>query len=214
MKPIKPGVMIKRGTLDFSRQPQVDPEGQTAVRRLESTAPIGPQGGSAVGGIPSVLEYKSTAGALANAVKTACIACRHHNVRAWRAWVAAATGPAATAEQKQTIQTLRGRLLIDGVGIFSDDGEFDVEATLMSFGICEVLSDWVKGIVGENPIHWPIVTAKDATCPTYVAVEGARMEVTTPAQPLGLFRPKDLDARKHGAKRYDAVLFGAAGKPR
>ncbi len=82
----------------------------------------------------------------------------------------------------------------------------------MSFGICRVLSDWVEGIVGRNPMHWPVVPDQHATCPTYVAVPGARMEVVTPTQPLGLFKPKDYDAKKIGAKRYDSVLQAADGK--
>jgi len=217
VKPIRPDLVIKRQTLDFSQRPQTDAEGQVARRRFHTEVAAGPgQAGvvNAQGMIPGIIEYNTTAGELAEASRSPCAGCQHHDVKAWRQFVAAATGPASTAEDRDTIQKLRGRLMVDGVGVFNDDGEFDVEATLMSFGICRPLTDWVEGVVGKNPMHWPIVTSREANCPSYVAAGGARMEVTYPSQPLGLFKPRDLDSKKYGAARYDAVLFDAAGKSR
>lgn len=217
MKPVRPDLIVKGNSLDFSHVPQVDAEGQVARKRIYTEAPAGPQGGvpGQHGQLPAVIEYTGMAGELANAVKTACAGCANHDVKAWRQFVAAATGPASSAEDRQTIQTLRGRLLMEGRGIFDANDELDVEATLNSLGICRVLSDWVEGAMGlRHPAHWPVVTEREATCPTYVAVPGARMEVTTPAQPLGLFKARDGDARKIGDMRRDAVLWDAAGKVR
>jgi len=217
MKPVKPELIVTGHTLAYSQQPGVDAEEQTAVQRYRTQAPAGPgQAGvvNAQGSIPAIIEYKTTAGVLANVVKSSCAGCARHDVKAWRQFVAAATGPASSAESRQTIQTLRGRIMVDGVGFFDDAGEIDIERTLMSFGICRVLSDWVEGAVGRDPMHWPVVTSRDATCPTYVAAGTARMEVVTAAEPLGLFKARDLEARKIGAEQYDNVLFDAAGKSR
>jgi hypothetical protein len=215
MKPVKPSLLIKKEILDFSRAPQTDAEGQIARRRFVTEAPIGPQGGAGVGQIPAVIEYQTGAGQLADSVQSNCGSCRFHDRKAWRQYVSRMTGPASSAEDRQTIQTLRARILMNGVGVFDANDELDVEATLGKFfGICQPLSEWTKGVVGENPIHWPVATTRDAACPTTIAVAGHTMQVVTPAEPLGLFKPKDLDATKLGAARRDAVLFDAMGKPR
>lgn len=212
---LKPEVFIHGVKTEISQTPQTDAEGQVIRQQVHANVPAGPGSAgkvNAIGSIPSVIEYKTQAGEMANAMRTSCHVCKHFDVKAWREFVAAATGPASRAEDRQTIEKLKERLLADNIGVFGLDGAFDLEATLMSFGICRVLSDWVEGIVGRNPMHWPVVPDQHATCPTYVAVPGARMEVVTVAQPLGLFKPRDLDAKKIGAKRYDDVLHAAEGK--
>lgn len=215
MKPVKPELLIKKEILDFSHAPGLEPEEQTARHRFVTEAPLGPQGTGAINGrIPAVVEYSTQAGQLADAVQSNCGACKNHDRKAWRQYVSRMTGPASSAEDRQTIQTLRSRIMMNGVGVFVED-ELDVEATLANyFGICQPLSEWTKGIVGENPIHWPVATTRDAACPSTITVEGRSMQIVTPAEPLGLFRPKDLDATKLSAARRDVVLFDAAGRPR
>lgn len=221
--PIEKKEMVVTGdSLTFSNAPQTDAEGQVAVRRFTTNVPAGAQGqggvGAAIdgqlGSMPGIVEYRSNVGDMANAVRTACIACRHFDRRAWHKFLSAATGPASSAENRATIHGMKGRIAMAGYGVRFDNGELDVDATVLRHGICHVLSDWVEGAVGRDPMHWPVVPDSDATCPTYVAAGPHRMEVTTPAQPFGLFQPKDLDAKNIGAARYDAVLFDAANKSR
>lgn len=218
MNPIKkPELQIRGEQVSISRTPQTDAEGQTVKTVIHADVPAGPGGAgqvSAIGTVPSFLEYSTPAGELANARRTVCGACKHFDMKAWQKFVAAAIGPSSTAEDRQTIQALKDRLLADNIAAFGLDGKFDIEKTLMGFGICRVLSDWVEGVVGRNPIHWPVAPDLHATCPTYIQVPGARMEVVTAEQPLGLFKARDLDAQKIGAKRYDDVLHAAEGKGR
>lgn len=217
---MKPKELAVTGqSVKFSQRPQVDPEGQAAVREFHVQAPAGYQQGGGAGGvanpmgnIPAVLQYGSTAGEMADARRTACAACKHFDVKAWREYVAASTGPLATAEAKQTIQTIRARIMLAGYGYPDAQGELDVEATLMAHGICRPLSEWVEGCVGKDPVYWPVIPWREATCPPTCHAAAHVLQVVMPKQPLGLFQPKDLEAVKVGAKRYDEVLRAAQGR--
>lgn len=216
MKPVKKKDLVVTGqSLRFSQTPQVDAEGQVAVQRFETKAGVGygATNSGGLGELPATIEYKTPAGQLANAVKTACAGCRHFDVKSWHRYHAAATGPASKVEDRQTIQAMRSRIMMAGYGVMMEDkDEVDLDATMAQHGICRVLSDVVEGWVKKDPMHWPVICWRESTCPTYVAAGAHRMEITTPAQPLGLFKPLDLDAQKIGAKRYDAVLHGAERK--
>ncbi len=207
-----PPVSVVGSTVQFSNVAQVDPEGQQIRRTFSAPVAIGPgQGGvvNSIGSIAGRFEYDVNALELANVSKSSCGGCRHWNQRAFHQMVAKWTGPASTAVQRQTIQGYKAKILKDQIGYVGET----VEQTLASsFGICGVLSEWVEGVVGKHEGYWPVTPMRDATCPTYVAAGAARMEVTTPAQPLGLFEPVSSDAVKIGADRYDRVLFSAAGK--
>lgn len=192
--------------------PGVEPEAQEVKRQYTAAVPAGPRTGAAVGSIPGVIEYGTTAGLMANAVRGACAGCRHFDVKLWNRYLAAAEAPMASAESKQTMQAMRARIAMAGYGYTDKTGKVDIEATMKAHGICRVLSDWVEGAVGKDPVHWPVVCWREAVCPTYVAAAQHRMDVVTPAQPLGLFVPIDREAVGIGDKRYDAVMYEAAGK--
>lgn len=220
MKPIKKELFVTGQQLRFSQTPKVDPEGQTAVREFAVQAPAGYQQGNAGAGgvgdqqgvIPAIVQYTSTVGELAQGKRSACVACKHFDNRAWRKFVENSTGPLSTAESRQTIETLRNRLILKGAGYMKKDGTLDVEESLMSFGICRVLSDWVESVVGRNPMHWPITPQPEANCPPSCHAGTAKLDVVTPAAPYGFFVPKDLDAEKVGAHRYDQVMRLAQGR--
>lgn len=192
--------------------PGVEPEAQEVKRQYGTSVAAGPRGGAAMGGIPGVIEYSTTAGAMANAVRGACAGCRHFDQKLWLKYLAAAEAPMAKEESKQTMQAMRTRIGIAGYGYTDKFGRVDIEATMKAHGICRVLSDWVQGAVGKDPVHWPVICWREAVCPTYVAAAQHRMDVVTPAQPLGLFVPLDREAIGIGDKRYDAVMHEAAGK--
>ncbi len=214
----KKEVNITGQRLIFSSAPKVEPEQQAAVREFTVEAPAGYQqsgaagAGNAQGSIPAVVRYESTAGQMAQDRMSACTACKHWDNKAWLQYVKMSTGPLATPEQKQTINTLKARIALKGAGYMNPDGTLDVDGTLAAFGICRVLSDWVQGVVGKDPLYWPIVTQPEANCPPSCHASASALQVVTPAQPLGLFVPKDLEAEKIGAKRYDEVLRRAQGK--
>lgn len=206
--------------LRFSRTPQVDPEGQAAVREFAVQSPAGYQQGNMgagglqnqLGAIPSILQYGSTAGEMANARRGACAACKHFDVRAWRKYISDATNPGSTPEMRQTIATFKARIAMAGYGYEKPDGSVDIDGTLAAHGICRVLSDWVEGAVGKDPVFWPVVPWREATCPPDCrAGTHEPLKVVTPEKPLGFYVPIGLDEKKIGAKRYDEVLNAARG---
>ncbi len=211
----KPEIAVKSVTAEVSQAPQTDAEGQFIRRQVIVDAPIGPGQGGVVneqGRVPAILEYKTNVGEHANALKTNCGMCRHWDNKAWRIFVQRCTGPASTAQDRQTIETLRERIKIGDRGYRDAQGQLDVEQTLANFGVCHVLSDWVEGVVGRHPIYWPVAPIPEATCPGEISVPGGRMQIVTDAQPFGLFKPRDLDATKLGDSKRDALLFAASKK--
>lgn len=213
MKPLKPELVITGRDVKFSAESQVDPEGQTAAIEYRTPVTAGrgglgqaQTGSGHEGNIPGVIQYTTNVGDMANGARTACAGCAHYDVRAWQKYVREATGPASSAESRQTIQTMKARIMMAGYGYEDDSGG---ETTLMAHGICRPMSDWVEGVVGKDPVHWPVLAWREATCPKTCHAGAHTLEVVTPAQPLGLYKPKDLDAKKIGAHRYDGVLNAA-----
>jgi hypothetical protein len=218
MKPVKLNVTGQQ--LRFSMKPQTEPEAQAAVREFKVDATAGYQSqnpsmgvGQAQGTIPAIVQYNGTVGDMANARRSACCACARWDQKAWAKFVAQATGPLASAEDKKTIEGIKVDLLRRGIAYQDVGGKpMSLEEIISMHGVCHVLSDWVEGIVGKNPIHWPVVTGPDANCPTVARAGAMTLDVVTPISPHGFFKPKDLDAVKTGDKRYDEVLRLAQGK--
>lgn len=221
MKPIKRELFITGQQLRFSRTPQVDPEGQAAVREFRVEAPAGyqaqNQGAAGLanqqGSIPAIIQYGTTAGEMAQGRRSACQACRHWDNAAWRKFITMSTGPLARAEDKQTLESLRNTLTLRGIQYDHPNGKpMTIDEIVAAHGICRVLSDWVEGVVGRDPLHWPVVPGPDANCPPSCHAGASKIDVATPAAPLGFFQPRDLDSVKIGDKRYDEVLRLAQGK--
>ncbi len=201
--------------ISFTREREVDAEGQRAAIDFETQAAagMGLQNRGELGQLPTVVRYETTAGEMADGARSACTACRFWNQKAWYAFVQKSTGPLSTAQDRDTIEGTKKRLAL----AYGPEG---VQTAMESMGICNALSEVIKGWVGENPIHWPVVTKDDANCPSYVQAGQSslgipnRLEVVTPAAPFGLFKAKDLDAVKIGDLRRDGILFDAANKTR
>lgn len=173
MKPIKKELFVTGQQLRFSRTPQVDPEGQAAVREFRVEAPAGyqsqNQGAAGLanqqGTIPAIIQYGTTAGELAQGRRSACQACKHWDNAAWQKFITASTGPLARAEDKQTLESLRNTLTLRGIQYAHPNGKpMTLDEIVAAHGICRVLSDWVEGVVGRDPLHWPVVPGPDANC--------------------------------------------------
>ncbi len=214
MKPVKKDMKVVGQSIQFSQTPQTDAEGQHVKRQFHTQVEAGAgrenQGG--FGALPGIVEYNTTAGEMAQGARTACAGCRHFDVRAWHKFLSLATGPASKAEDRETINAMKGRIMMAGYGVLDAKGEVDIDATVMLHGICRVLSDIVEGFVGRDPMHWPVISWRESSCPTYVQAGPHRTEVVTPAAPYGFFKPVDLDAQKIGAQRYDQILNDASRK--
>jgi len=214
MKPIRKDLVVIGQSTDVSATPQTDPEAQVVRQQFHTQAGVGygKDNNGGLGGLPAIVEYRTQAGEFANAAKSACGVCRHFDKRSWLKHLSKTEGPLGSKEDRETLNQMRGRLMMAGYGPKDGNGEVDIEAALATFGVCRPLSDIIEGWVGKNPIHWPVLVSDSANCPTYVQAEGHRTEIVTPAAPFGLFKPLDLDARKVGDQRRDLVLFTAAGK--
>lgn len=215
-KPQKPpDLNVTARRIEFSQAPQVDAEGQLAKVSFDTRVGggFGRENSGALGSIPGRIEYGTTAGELANGARAACVACRHWSPRAWVEYVNKSTGTLSSAQDRETIATMKQRLA-------RAYGPENVSEAMRSMGICRVLTEVIEGWVGKNPIHWPVVTKDDANCPGHIAAgQGElgipnRLEIVTPAAPFGLFKAKDLEAVKVGDLRRDSILFDAAGKSR
>ncbi len=197
----------------FSKKEQTDAEEQVVLRRFgtRTGAGMGQLNQGELGAVPTVIEYTSTAGDLANGARTACQACKHWNQKAWYKFVSDSTGPLSKLEDRETIKGTKNRLALAY-------GPENVQAAMESMGICTVMTEIIEGWVGKNPIHWPVVTQDIANCPSSVSAGTSslgipnRIELVTPAAPFGLFKPRDLDAVKIGNQRRDGVLFEADRK--
>lgn len=184
----------------FGSEPQVDPEGQTVVKEFRAKAPAAMQSsgfGAAVSGnvgdIPAVIQYHGKAGEMANAVRTACVGCKHWDSRALQQFIRNAEGPASSAESRETVKNMRSRAAMAGL-------------KLEDFGICRVISDWIEASIGRDPAAWPSLSWRGATCPNKAFAGKFTLDVVTPAEPFGFFTPVDMDAKKIGANRYDVLL--------
>lgn len=138
--------------------------------------------------------------------------CSNFDVKAWRKYLSDATNPGSTPEMRQTIATFKARIAMAGYGYEKPDGTVDIDGTLAAHGICRVLSDWVESIKGKDPVFWPVVPWREATCPPSCRAGASELQVVTAEKPLGFYVPKDLDAKNLGGKRYDEVLRLAQGK--
>lgn len=222
MKPFrqKKGMVVTGNQIGFTQTPGVDAEGQQAVNRFAARIPVAPNLAGAQSGVPQfgtmpgVIDYTTGAGAMARGARTACAGCRWHDVRAWNKFLSDADNPGSTAEARETMRTMRARIMMAGYGYTGDNDELDIERTMRAHGICRPMSDAVEGATGRDPFFWPVVTWREACCPETVRAGQGKpnIQVATDDRPYGFFAPKSLDDQKIGAQRYDAVLHAAQGK--
>lgn len=140
--------------------------------------------------------------------------CKHHDVNAWRKFLEAADNPGSTAEMRETMRTMRAKIMMIGYGYAGDNDDLDIERTMKAHGICRPMSDTVEKATGRDPFFWPVVTWREANCPPEVKVGHGLppVPVVTAQSPNGFFQPKDLDAEKIGSARYDVIMHAASGR--
>lgn len=209
---VKKELAVTAQRIRIGSAPQTDPEGQALVREFNLQAHAGPQQAGAQGvlerqgSIPVIAQYGTTVGEAAQARRTACQACRHYDRKWWAQYLARMTHPAASEGWKQTLASIKVRLIMRGIP------EDKLDEALKQFGICRVLSEWIKSVVGEDPVFWPAVPEPDANCPRVCRAGAHELAVVTGEQPYGFFQPVDLDAKTIGSQRYDETLRLAQGK--
>lgn len=174
---------------------KAEPEQQTVSRILTTDSEV--EGG---GSVATQIITSSQALEFANAVRYHCGNCRFFDNRGWRAFVAKADSPLSPMTVREDVNKIRGALLMTmnaSVGSMhaGADGDMDVEHALQALGFCGPLGEIEKGD--------PVIVHPLASCPP---------ELVSPANPAGLFKPRDNDSDAAGEAAYDLVMQRAAGR--
>lgn len=189
---------------------KLEPEQQAVQHIFEGAAPVGVgagldivDGDGARGSMPLEIIAHSTAQQTARSVSALCANCKWWSNEAWRRMLANAERPDASPAERHSVREIRAQILLhmpEADKHVGDDGDYDVEHAMQSMGLCPALKEFykTKGEPEEPVAMWPT-----AGCPT---------ETCTPDKPMGLFLPRDGDARKASAANFDAVMQRAAGK--
>ena len=179
---------------------KAEPEQQQVQRVIETTVPIGPQGGATIGAIPGQIVTQSvTAGQMAGTVSHLCGSCCFFDNEEFKKTIREADSPLAGMEQRRAVNDIRAGLLLTKNGQLGEmhsglDGDMDVEQALQACGFCSALTEHYKEPIGTHPL---------SCCPG---------EVRTATAPYGFYQPKDRSSQRQNDKNYDAVMNTAAGK--
>lgn len=207
--PKLPPLRIKSDLLKVRNLPhddagqKIDPEQQPArrVMTVEGGAPVdmSMDRGRQIGSIPAEIIAETTAGEVANTLRSRCFQCANFDTEAWKK-LRLIWGNSSDPETFKKLNGVRMALLATTNPEIArrsegQDGDFDVEHAIAQLGICRPLSEINKdGVVIVSPI---------STCPD---------NVCSPTNPRGLFEPKDKAHEKIGSAAYDQILNMAAGK--
>lgn len=187
---------------------KIEPEAQAVQHIMLGSAEaniVGPgvnREGTA-GSIPLQIVAHSTANQIARSVSALCANCRYFDRAGWLKMLHESDGPASSEAERHSINAIRGQILVnmpEPDQHAGPDGDYDIEHAMRSMGLCAALREFYKAKDGIDEPHgmWPTSGCPEETC--------------TPDRPMGLFVPKDGDARKASQQNYDAVMLRAAGK--
>jgi hypothetical protein len=180
---------------------KVEPEQQPAARVMviDGGAPVSMSRDQRnVGSIPASIIAETTAGEVANTMRSKCFQCKNFNTSAWKK-LRLLWGNSSDPDVFQKLNRVRYALLTtqnpevvrrsEGM-----DGDFDVEHSISQLGVCEPLTEINRDAVIVSPI---------STCPD---------EVCTKDNPRGLFVPKDKEMERLGSAAFDQIMRMAEGK--
>lgn len=213
MKIDKTEIRVIPATHDLATGEKLEPEQRPAEMVLHTsgtlqmgndprTVKIG-EGGART--IPGIVSVDMVAGDLADALRNRCRDCAHFDRPAWIAlykkW------RVGTYEEQQKLNELRS--MADLVNdedyrakhMDPEQGELDTEHAIQDMGICHVLTDYWSAIKGapDEQLFTP-----ECGCPDQFGPDGTYFG--------RLFKPRDGDARRRGAKGYDGIMQAAAGR--
>lgn len=205
--PKPPALRIKADLLKVRSVPydeggqKVEPEQQPAARVmvLEGGAPVNmSRTNENVGSIPATIIAETTAGEVANTMRSKCFQCKHSNTAAWKK-LRLLWGNSSDPETFQKLNRVRYALLTTQnpeIARRSEgmDGDFDAEHAISQLAICEPLSEINRD---------PVIVSPISTCPD---------EVCTKDNPRGLFVPKDKEMERLGSAAFDQIMRMAEGK--
>ena len=190
---------------------KIEPEAQAVTHVFEGSAPVGvgvglevADGVGAIGSIPLSIEAQAPAQTVARSVSALCGNCKFFDRVGWLKMLRDNEGPGSTPAERHSINSIRAEILLnmpDPESHTGQDGEYDPEHAMKSMGLCHALREYYRGKEGKDPGIigvWP--------------TSGCPAETCSPDKPMGIFVPRDGDAKKASKANYDAVMLRAAGK--
>lgn len=188
------------------------PEAQPVRRVVTIDAPVslkGPHGVTETGkGIPTeIVTDNRNAVDVARGFQYLCGNCKWFRNKEWLRDLANADSPMASMVQRKMVNEIRGALLSTQNANLTElhsgqDGDLDVEAALKTLGYCKALFHFFKN-KGESDEDSLVLLHPISSCPT---------DIRNANPPMGMFEPKDNEARKVATQNYDRVMQKAAGK--
>lgn len=199
---------VWRGQTDEKGQ-RLEPEQQTVQHVFQGSAPVNTTSPGILshglqGNIPLEIVAHSAAHEFARQSSAQCGSCKYFNRTAWLKMLNDADNPGSSEAERHSVNSIRAEILLrmpDSDSHAGGDGDYDVEHSMKSMGMCYAMREYYKSKDGQDPGImgvWPT-----SSCPE---------ELCTPDKPRGLFKPKDLDAEKIGTTNYDNVMNTAAGR--
>lgn len=183
-----------------ARGHKVEPEQQPVTRVLSTDAAVSMQrGGPPIGSIPTEIITEGSAGEFASSVRSKCFTCKNFDHKAWEKlrlyW-----GNSSDKTLFAKLNGVRYSLMVTNNADLSRrsegiDGDFDVEHSLSQMGLCKPLTE-----INQDPV----IVSPISTCPD---------NVCTPANPTGLYVPKDKEHARLANSAYDKIMRMAMGNP-
>lgn len=182
---------------DEKTDQKLEPEEQPARKVSAFDAPT-EVGGQVVGGINSAIMTYKTAVEFAQHLARQCRFCKHHDQKAWEVYLKKVIAR-GNQQDWRDLNKLRAILIETGNAEFydmhiGDDGDFDVEHALWSYGCCRPLTEVWREAYFTHPF---------TSCPKIPGPNGEDCS--------NFFVPKDKKAPE-GTSLYDQILMNAAGK--
>jgi hypothetical protein len=183
---------------------KLDPECAPAARTISVSAPLQLSGGGTAGQIPGSFTYETTAGELAVGLRYKCAACKHFDVKRWRAYRRECEW-SGDMDKRRWVNEIRLQIEqvmpADQREKYTDSqGDFDIEAAMDNMGLCMALTEEWSRRFNKT---FPVLIHPLAGCP---AVDPLGQPQSAP------FQPKDSAADRAAAKVYDSVMGMAQGK--
>lgn len=180
----------------------LEPEEQLVQRVIDVDAPTNMQGSTRqVGTIPTQIIAQSTVGDLGITLRGMCGDCKYFDQKRWLADLERADSPLAPIEFRQQVQALRYEIYSTNSPTLADQavdatGELDPDVALRQSGYCHALYSYFRNL-GESREDASVICHSSSSCPKFVR---------TATEPAGFFEPRDNDAVRLGAKKYDQIM--------
>lgn len=194
-------IQVYSGGVDEKGQ-KLEPEEQKTERVFDVDAGVNMHGNArTVGTIASQIIVESTVGEMAVTLRGMCGDCKYFDQSKWLKDLAKADAPLAPIQARQAVNGVREYLLQQQSPTLIDAatdaaGDFDIEIALRQSGYCYALFAYFRNL-NESEFDSTTVVHATSSCPKFVR---------TKTDPQGFFEPRNNDAARLGALKYDKLM--------